>query len=127
MSEYLEHKQVCQYILFQHPDAIFFSDLSGIKMSIGLAVKIKSLKSSRAIPDLFIAEPRGIYNGLFIEMKKTGEKIFKKDLITPVNDHVAEQMQMLQRLREKGYYAKFAIGFNDAIDIINYYFSFKKT
>jgi hypothetical protein len=125
MSEFLEHKQVCSYIRFQHPDAIFFSDLSGIKMSIGLAKKMSVLKSSKGIPDLFIAEPRGSYHGLFIEMKKTGENIFQKDLVTPVSVHVTEQIQMLQRLREKGYYAKFAIGFNDAVSIINHYFNLK--
>jgi hypothetical protein len=122
MSEFAEHKQICQYIRYQYPDVIFFSDLSGIKMSIGLAVKLKSLKSSKGIPDLFIAEPKNGYNGLFLEIKETGKKVFKKDTVTPIDDHVAQQIHVLTQLRGKGYKAGFAFGYEDAIKIIDNYF-----
>lgn len=126
MSEFLEHKAVCNYIRFKYPKVVFFSDLSGIKMPIGLAVKIKSLKSSRGIPDLFIAEPRGEYSGLFIELKKTGEKLFKAKSNLPSSEHIAEQLLMIDKLKTLGYYADFAIGYEQAVKMIDNYFNLKR-
>lgn len=121
MSEYNEHRAVCQYLRLQHPRVIFTSDGSGIRLPIGLAGKIKHLKSDRGIPDILIFEPKGAYHGLFIEMKKHDEKIYKKDGTLRKNEHLEEQAQILLRLTMKGYRAVFAIGRDAAmVEIDNY-------
>lgn len=117
-KEEIIHKQICNYIKEKYPDVIFTSEPSGLRLPIGLAVKLKSLRSGAKLPDLWILEPAGEYHGLFIEIKAEG--ILKKNggYKTP---HIAEQGEVIERLIHKGYYASFAVGFDDAIGIINDY------
>jgi hypothetical protein len=97
------------------------SDASGLRMTIGQAMQWKRLNSHRGLPDLFIAYPRGEYAGLFIELKKTGEKIVKKDGVTLKNPHLVEQTEMLFVLKCLGYHAQFALGLAEAISILEEY------
>lgn len=120
MSEKAEHRQVCRYLRLQYPGVIFNTDLSGIKLNQGQAISVKSLRSSNGFPDIVIYEPRHGFNGLFIELKRTGEVIYKKDG-TPKTDHLKEQELMLSNLNKRGYCAKFAIGFEQAKDLIDWY------
>lgn len=120
-SEDSLQKSVCDYIKMQYPKVLFTSDASGVRLTMGQAVKMKNMKSCAGWPDLFIAEPRGKYNGLFIELKKEGEKIFKKDNETPKSDHIADQIEMIQKLKDRNYFADFSIGFNWAKEIIDWY------
>ena len=126
MTEETIQKQICQYVKMQYPDILFNTDLSGIKLPMGLAVKVSKLRSSRAFPDLVFYEPRKIngkmYYGLFIELKKDGVKIFKRNGAVVANGHIKEQIKMITKLSEKGYYACFAIGFDEAKEIIDNYF-----
>ncbi len=130
MSEKTLHKAVCDYLRLQYPNVLFNSDLSGsMKLTIGQATAMKRLRSNRGFPDLCIYEPRTIdygydmihsYHGLFIELKKEGEKIYKKngDFTTP---HIEEQDGVIHLLRERGYKADFAVGFNEAKALIDLY------
>jgi hypothetical protein len=120
-KEESEHLQICNYIKAQYPDVIFTSDASGVRMPIGLSVKFSKLKSGRGIPDLLILEPRGDYSGLFLEIKRTDEKIFKKDGTLRTDKHLKEQAKILDRLKHKGYATYFAIGTTRAIEIIDDY------
>ena len=115
----------------QYPEVMFHSDFgSGIKLSYKQAVMQKIQNGGRrAWPDMFIAEPmpRCIdgswnyeYNGLFIELKKEGTRLKKKNGEW-ANDHIAEQYDVLDRLRFRGYKAEFAVGFDEAIQIIDDY------
>ena len=124
MSEKSLHKAVCHYIRLQYPKVIFNSDLSGLKLTIGQAVKVKELRSSRAFPDIMIFEPRGKYHGLFIELKAENEKLFKKDCKTFITPHVQEQAEMIDLLMIRNYAATFAIGFNQAKMILDAYLNY---
>lgn len=119
-TEAQEHKQLCDYIRLQHPSILFNTDMSGIKLTIGQATQAKKLRSERGFPDLMIFEPRNGWNGLFIELKRTGEKIFKKngELKT---DHLREQSEVLEKLFKRGYLAMFCIGFEEAKNAIDQY------
>jgi hypothetical protein len=118
---------VSRYLKLQYTDVIFTSESSGIKLTIGQAVKAKAMRSSACkLPDMIILEPRGEYHGLILELKREGEKIFKADG-TPYSGHIYEQFKTLQRLKEKGYYSSFAIGFDDAKRQIDFYMKLPKT
>lgn len=122
---------VADYLRLQYPEVIFHSDFgSGIKLTKGQAVKQKRQNGGRrAWPDLFIVEPvfkedcTGCY-GLFIELKKDGTRLKKKNGEW-ASDHIAEQAEMLERLEFRGYRAMFAVGFDDAKKIIDLYFKGK--
>ena len=122
---------VADYLRLQYPEVIFHSDFgSGIKLTKGQAIKQKRQNGGRrAWPDLFIAEPvfkedcTGCY-GLFIELKKDGTRLKKKNGEW-ASDHIAEQAEMLERLELRGYRAMFAVGFDEAKKIIDLYFKGK--
>lgn len=139
--------QVADYIRLRYPRAIFHSDFgSGIKLTMGQAIKQKRLNGGRrAWPDMFIAEPKytkaeckvldaadkSVINeaftirehkfGLFIELKKDGTRIYKKDGTLVSDEHIREQYDMLEDLRQRGYAAEFACGFDEAKKIIDEY------
>jgi hypothetical protein len=116
--EEILHKQVCQYIRTQYPDVIFTSEPSGLRLPIGLAVKLKSLRSGSKLPDLWIIERRANYGALFIELKADGVFNKKGKWKTP---HIEQQAETIRRLIEKGYYAHFCCGFNEAKMTIDNY------
>ena len=118
------HLRVCDYLRKNYPDVIFRTDFSsGMKMTPGQAAKHKKFQSSRAYPDFFIAEPREfankIHHGMYLEFKS--KTIYKLDGTLRKNKHVEEQAEMLTDLREKDYYAEFAISYEDAITQITDY------
>ena len=59
----------------------------------------------KGVPDNFIAEPRGKYHGLFVELKRA-----KKSLSRKTN----EQKEWIKALDEKGYKAVFCFGAEEA-------------
>ena len=115
------HREICSYIKFKYPDVVFMSDGSGLKLPLGLAKKYAALKSSRGIPDLFIAQPKGKYAGLFLEIKREGEVIFTKDGELYKNEHLYEQAKVLDALKHKGYASYFVVGVEMATDLIDQY------
>jgi len=143
--------QVADYLRLQYPDVMFHSDYgSGIKLTMGQAIKQKRQNGGRrAWPDMFIAEPtycKGWVKivkklnakledfdsapkfelkekkyGLFIELKKAGTRIYKKDGTLVADEHIREQFDILEQLRKRGYVAEFACGFDEAKKIIDEY------
>ena len=122
MTESELQVMVADYLRLQYPDILFHSDFgSGIKLTIGQAVKQKRQNGGRrAWPDMVIAEPRGIYHGLYIELKKEGTRLKKKngEWATP---HIAEQAEVLDELKKRYYRAEFAVGFEEAKKLIDGY------
>ena len=126
MTEKHLQTQVCEYLRYQYPNALFNSDLAGsMRLTIGQAVQLKSLRSNRGFPDIAIYEPRGEYHGLFLELKAEGTKLFKKDGINYISDHIDEQNKMIMQLSLRDYFADFVIGFDQAKARIDWYMSLK--
>lgn len=135
-KEELLHLKVCDYLRKNYPDVLFRTDFSsGMKMSPGQAAKHKKFQKSRAWPDLFIAKPEQdvfrdsysgekyykFYGGLFLELKAEGTKLYKKNGEMVANKHYREQAEMLKKLRSNRYAADFAVGYDQAIQIITDY------
>ena len=114
--------QVADYLRLRYPDVLFHSDYgSGLKLTKGQAMKQKRQNGGRrGWPDLFIAEPKNGLHGLFIELKKAGTRLKKKDG-TWASSHLEEQNEVLNKLQAKGYAAYFAVGFEEVKDIIDDY------
>ena len=118
------HLAVCNYLRMQYPDVLFNSDMSGVKLTMGQAIKAKRLRSCKGFPDLVIYEPRGNFKALFLELKREGEVLLKKNGDFK-SEHLKEQAEVMQKLIEKGYYCVFAIGFDNAKYWIDIYLSKK--
>lgn len=128
---------VADYLRLQYPNVLFHSDFgSGIKLTKGQAIKQKRQNGGmRGYPDMVILEPRkkliskgehtrlyATFSGLFLELKKEGTRLKKKDG-TWATEHIAEQANYLQALRDRRYEAYFAVGFEQAKEIIDSYLS----
>ena len=121
-SEHDLYTMLADYLRYNYKDIIWRFDLAAdLKLSIGQARKHKRLQQHRGYPDLFIAEPRGEYHGVYIELKKAGTRIYKKDGTLVADQHVREQFDVLEQLRKRGYMAEFACGFDEAKKIIDEY------
>ena len=136
MSEHELYIMIADYLRLQYPDVIYRFDLAAdLKLSIGQASKHKRLQRFRGYPDLFIAQAKlqqtkdglpAVTHGLFLEIKKDGTKILKKNGELVADEHIREQAKMLQALERRGYRAMFAVGFEQAKQIIDDYIGRKK-
>ena len=125
MTEKILHRQVCDYIRAQYPKVMFNSDMSGAtKLTMGQAVAMKRLRSNRGWPDIFLAEPRANFHGLFIELKPEGTKLYKRDG-SHATPHIVEQCECLVQLGCRGYAAAFGVGFDKTKTIIDNYLNLK--
>lgn len=136
-AEFFTQVALVNRIISQYPDTLFRSDLGGIRLTPGLAKQARSLQQGRAWPDLFIAEPRQKevivehgevilinFFGLFIEVKDENIDLYQKRNPSKwATAHIAEQAEMLEKLRKKGYYATFGCGFEKCWSIIESYMS----
>lgn len=126
--------QVCKYLKERYPDVIFMCDLaSGMNLGKFIGGMNTRLRSSRGLPDLFIAHPyrknfdpnispeveRIFYHGLFIELKTENQRL--KNGGIKRTDHHDEQAEILARLKQMGYQAQFCCGYDEAIKLIDEY------
>lgn len=119
--EYSLQVAVCQWLDLQHPNVLYMSDtVASLKLTMGQAMRNKKIqKDGFKTPDLIIFEPRGGYFGLFIELKVKSP--FKQNGELLKSDHLEGQQKTINDLIERGYYATFATGFDEAIEIIKKY------
>lgn len=116
MTEEEVQIKLSQHIAEYYPNAVFHNDFgSGVKLGWTRAKRQKEMNIHRGFPDLQICEPIGKWNGFFLELKKDGIRIVKKDGTLVADEHVREQAEFIAKLRDRGYYADFAIGLNEAI------------
>lgn len=120
-QEYRLQVEVCRYLSLKYKNVMFLSDtIANIKLTKPQAVRNKKIqKSGFKCPDIIILEPRGEYNGLFIELKTKSPYKLNGELYK--NEHLEGQAKSMKLLRGKGYYATFAWSLSMAIDIIDKY------
>lgn len=115
-------RMLARWLQYQYPNMIYRFDLAAdLKLTMGQARKHKELHPKRGYPDLFIAEPRGKYCGMYVELKADGNSPYKRNGELKSSEHLKEQEVMLNKLNSRGYFAKFATGFNEAKGLIESY------
>ena len=72
-------------------------------------------------PDLFIAEPRGPFAGLYVELKKNRDEVYRKDGAMRKSPHLERQVEIHGMLRERGYAVEWGFGVIDACKKIEAY------
>lgn len=128
MKETDIYEQIAQYVNLQYrhirPRPHF--DLSGLWTPSHQARNMYGRLNMRAWPDFFwpvlrtMAGSTNVYFGLFIEVKRDGTRLKKRDGDW-ASTHIAEQAQVLDDLAEAGYLATFACGFDEAQRVIDSY------
>lgn len=92
--------------------ALLNSSQNGIRTTVQNGRHAKECGMKRGYPDVNLPVPCGDYHGLYIEMKRRNGTPF---------DLRPEQLWWISRLREQGYYAVVAYGWEDAASIIRRY------
>lgn len=125
------HRAFCQYVKTKYPTVIFTSESAGIRLTMGQAIKAKALRSSRGLPDFWLAQARGGYFGFFLELKRSRDEVLTKKGELKIhgisNKRILEQLDSIEALRDAGYYAAFGLGLKDAIKQLDYYMAYTWT
>jgi VRR-NUC domain-containing protein len=88
---------------------------NGGKRNLVEAYHLKQMGVSPGFPDVEVPLPSGHFHGFYLEMKRQ-----KGGKVSP------EQLEWLNYLRDKGYYAEVARGFEEAKEHFLHYLSFTK-
>lgn len=107
----------------RYPLVMVFSDTAAhIGKTMFQQIRANKLQSeiSKDWPDVFVAQPSGIYAGLFLEFK--AKSPYLKDGVTLSSDkHIQAQAETMQRLRERGYFCAFTWEVEQALKITDEY------
>lgn len=119
-------RMLARWLQLQYPNVIYRFDLAAdLKLTMGQARKHKELHPKRGYPDLFIAEPRSCFHGMYIELKADGNSPYKRNGELKKSIHLEEQEEFLMKLQCRGYYSTFATGFEEAKGLIELYLNKK--
>ncbi len=91
--------------------ALLHASLEGVRLPIGLAVKMKKAGMRAGFPDIILDVARGGYHGFRLELKAPGGKLSKT------------QKLVHQALINEGYCVVTAYGFKDAVAALQSYLS----
>lgn len=120
-TEYETQVRIINYLEYKYPGIIVQGSLGGIRLPIGNAVKAKKMGNRKDFPDIFIAMPNDTYHGCFIELKREGTRLYKKNGELVSSEHYHEQDALHKALRAVGYYAEFSVGYDASIRAIDEY------
>lgn len=122
-KEYNLQVSVCRFLDLQFKEVLYLSDtVANCKLTIPQAARNKKIqKQGFKCPDILILEPNKYYKGLFIELKTESPFKINGNIKASQNDHLKKQLETLQQLEQKGYFACFSWSLEQTIDIINKY------
>ena len=112
---------LCDWMRREFPSAMFRSDGAGFRMTMGVAKQYARLQSCKGWPDFMLVEPQAPFHGLFIEIKATRDDVFKKNGEMRSNKHIANQADVIARLRGRHFAAVFGVGLEHCIRIVTLY------
>lgn len=100
----------------------FFNDwAAGAYLTPGQFRERRALSSGKGWSDLFIPYPSRGYHGLFLEIKKEGVRIKRRDGQLVSDDQIRTEAAFLQRMNRLGYFARFGIGMDNCERFIRWY------
>lgn len=118
--EGMEQATLFSILAVKYPEAsrVTWHTPNGGHRHIKVAAEMKRQGVKAGVPDIFVAQARGGWFGLFIEFKAA-----------PPNDARVspEQTAFLQRLEQQGYYATVCRGVDDALRVIEQYLAQPRT
>ena len=110
---------VANYIRLQYPNVEFHHNANERNSSNIEGAKLKKMGVRRGISDITIYQPTNVHHGLFLELKI--DTPFKKDGNLKAGELLALQYEFINKMNQRGYLAKFCVGFDEAKTIIDNY------
>lgn len=113
--EYYVQVAIVNYLRAKYPGALWTASSAGMKTNVITAMRFKAMGVQPGFPDIAIYEPRGIYRGLFIELKRPKARGSSRGTVSP------HQTRWIDGLNRRGYKAVICYGFDDARKILDDY------
>lgn len=114
-TEQINVIQWAQYQIPHHPELKLLHHCpNGGSRNKAEAVKLKQMGVRAGVPDLHLPVPKGVYSGLYIEMKYGNGRLEKS------------QREFLNEAMKYGNYCAVCYGAEEAINIIAQYINLKK-
>lgn len=101
-TEHTEQAKLVGRVENFYPDVVIFAVPNGGLRNKREAIRFKAEGVRPGVPDLVLAEPRGRFHGLYVEMKRQKHSRVSDD-----------QLRMHRRLRRKGYKVLIGWGVDD--------------
>ncbi len=115
-TEHTEQAKLVGRIRSFYRDVIVFAVPNGGLRNKAEAVRLKAEGVLAGVPDLVVAEPRGRYHGLYVEMKRRKGGRVSDD-----------QLKIHRRLRRKGYKVLVGWGVDDVWDEVEEYLALPRS
>lgn len=97
-QEHIDQSSVVTWFRFQYPQGLIYAIPNSATRSIKQTLWLRKEGLTAGVPDLCIPMPRGIYHGMYIEMKAGKNKT------------TDAQNEWLQKLADQGYYCVVCYG-----------------
>ncbi len=102
--------QVCEWIKQLHPEIPIIGIMNQRKCSVIYGFILKRMGQRKGASDLFFPKGNAKYHGFFLELKTETGKLSKP------------QSEFMFEMREHGYQAQVAYGFDQAIQFISQFY-----
>ncbi len=119
-KEQREHIRVCDWLRWVKPGLWHHYPAEGKKTPFERFLWAK-MGGKSSVSDFMFYDPRHGFSGLAVELKATGETVYNKN--GSIRADKVDQEKFLQDLRDRGWKATFAVGFDEAHKIISEYYS----
>lgn len=118
---------LCEWLDWQWPSVKYISDtVASIRLTYPQQNRNKKIqKQGFKCPDLLILRPALGFCGCYLELKVKSP--WKKNGDLYAGDHLRGQWESILELRDEGFYADFAWGFERTQEVINKYLTEDKS
>jgi len=111
------HAGIVEYLFYRYPHVLWWHTFNEGRKTPFERFLFATMGGKKGVSDFIILEPRNGYNGLFLEIKKDGERLHKKN----GESYFPEQEEFLKKCEERGFKSCFGIGYDESITIIDEY------
>lgn len=119
-TEEQEQFALCEWVKHKYPNVLYTVDLGGVRLTPA-QLGIMKTRSKRGHPDLMFQEwYKDKYCGLAIEFKRKGVKVLNKKG-EPKDEHISQQLNYLNELSNRCWFAVFVSGLENAKTVIDSY------
>lgn len=108
---------ICNYL--RKSGYLFYCDIAaGLKLSTYQSILVSRLRCGRGLPDIVVFYRDDKYVGYCFEVKKDKGKYLTKNGNYRSDKHIQEQIEVMNRLREQGWFCSFVTSVDEVKEIL---------
>lgn len=109
---------ICNWL--RKNDYLFYCDIAaGLHLSAYQGLLVSKMRYGRGLPDIIVFHRFADYVGLALEVKRSESEFLTKSGQFRSSEHIREQLEVMSRLTEQGWYCEFVTSVQQVENIIN--------